>query len=230
VTARPAYRDSLAGLAAAAKDRGYVATYRLATAGRSDRTVTVAVAGDGSWIVAVPAGAFDGLADVAMYGSPTGRLFQCALGPADGAARRRPDLDPVRPGCVRLRDLDDRIDPRVHHVFTDWIDPLVDRATALSVMTAPPLPGAAGSCFSVESNSAALDPPVDPGVYCYQPDGLLTAARVGFGTLVLAGRPAAAPSTVARPAPVVRRDPVPMKAPPPPPPEPTASATPDPRP
>ena len=49
------------------------------------------------------------------------------------------------------------------------------------------LPGARGACYSVESNSAALAPPVDPGIYCYAADGTLTAARVGFGTLTLAG-------------------------------------------
>ena len=75
------------------------------------------------------------------------------------------------PGHGRLRQggrarADHR--PRVEHLFTDWIDALVDRATALSVAVAPLLPGASGTCYSVESTSAALAPPVDPGIYCYR--------------------------------------------------------------
>ncbi len=228
LTNRPADRDRLAALAAAAKDRRYVATYTLTEGKRTPRTVTVAVAADGSWIVAVPGGALGGLADVAMFRSSAG-LFQCALGPADGSALSRPDLAPVSPGCVRATALAARADPRVHHVFTDWIDPLLDRATALSVTATDPLPGAAGVCFSVESNSAALAPPVDPGVYCYSPDGVLTAVRVGFGSLILTGAVGAAPPTVAMPAPVVRRGLLGQSAPPPRP-SPSASATPSVRP
>jgi hypothetical protein len=222
---RPADRDQLAGLAAAAKDKRYVATYTLQTRDRPDRTVTAAVGTDGTWVVAVPAGVLSGLADVAIYYSPGG-LFQCLLGPAAGTAGSRPDLGPLTPGCVQVTGLTPEIDPRVQHLFTDWIDPLVDRATALSVAAVPAFEGAQGSCFSVESNSAALAPPVDPGVYCFTPDGLLTAARVSFGTLRLAGPVAAAPPSVTMPAPLVTRDPVPVTAPPPPPPPPPPSTTP----
>ena len=227
VSALPADRDALAGLAAAAKDRRYVATYTLSAAKRADRTVTVAVASDGTWVVAVPGGALDGLADIAVFRSRSG-LFQCALGPASGGSPARPDLPPVLPGCVKVSRMTERTDPRVQHIFTDWIDPLVDRATALSVAATGRLPGADdGRCFSVESNSAALAPPVDPGVYCYRADGTLTAARVRFGTLRLAGPVGGAPSTVAMPAPRVDADPLPIKAPPPPTTAPP-SATPDP--
>ena len=215
-------RDRLAGLAAAAKDRRYVATYTLSTPKRSNRTVTVAVASDGSWVVAVPAGALSGLADIAMFFSAAG-LFQCALGPAAGAGGLRPDLPRVTPGCVKLGKLTAAIDPRVHHLFTDWIDPLVDRETALSVAAAAALPGSRGACYSVESNSAALAPPVDPGIYCYDSDGTLTAARLGFGTLTLTGAVAPAPPSVTMPGPVLNRAPLPMTAPPPPP---TPTATP----
>jgi hypothetical protein len=210
-------RDQLAGLAAAAKDKRYVASYTFTVPDRPTRTVTVAVAADGSWVVAIPAGALSGLADVAVYSSAAG-LFQCTLGPASGTAGSRPDLEPLTPGCRQVPSLTAATDPRVHHLFTDWIDPLVDRATALSVASVPALDGAQGACFSVESNSAALAPPVDPGVYCYQADGVLTAAQVGFGTLVLAGAVAPAPGSVTMPAPVVGGDPLPMTAPPPPPP------------
>jgi hypothetical protein len=207
-------RDSLAGLAAAAKDRRYVATYTLSSARRDDRTVTVAVASDASWVVAVPGGALDGLADIAVFRSRAG-LFQCALGPAAASTGVRPDLPPVSPGCAKVSKLTARTDPRVQHLFTDWIDVLIDRATALSVAAAPSLRGAEGSCFSVESTSAALAPPVDPGIYCYRADGMLTAARLGLGTLTLTGPVGAAPSTVAMPAPQVDSGPLPVKAPPP---------------
>jgi hypothetical protein len=215
---RPADRDQLAGLAAAAKDRRYVATYTLREPDRPERTVTAAFGTDGTWLVAIPAGALSGLADVAVYASPAG-LFQCLLGPASGTGGSRPDLGPLTPGCVQVPALTAATDPRVQHLFTDWIDPLVDRATALSVASAPAPDGVTGTCFSVESNSAALAPPVDPGLYCYATDGMLTAARVLTGTV------GAAPPSVAIPAPVVARDPWPITAPPapPPPPSPTPS-------
>lgn len=216
-TARPPDRDALAALAAAAKDRRYVATYVLAAPQRPDRTVTVAIATDDSWVVAVPGAALSGLADVAIFRSSDG-LFHCALGPAAGAAGRRPDLPPVTPGCAMVRRLTPSTDPRVHHIFTDWIDALTDRATALSVTAAALPPGARGECFSVQPISAALAPPVDPGIYCYAQDGILTAAHTEFGSLTLAGAVAPGPPTIAQPAPTVDGPPLPMRAPPPPPP------------
>ncbi len=224
-TARPADREQLAGLAAAAKDRRYVATYTLVVPKRPERTVTVAVATDGTWVVGIPGGALSGLADIAIFRSAQG-LFHCSLGPVVGAYVQRPDLDPIMMGCVRVDRLTGATDPRVQHLFTDWIDPLVDRATALSVAATGLLPGAVGSCYSIESNSAALAPPVDPGIYCYQRDGLLTAARVGFGTLTLTGAVAPAPPSIAIPASVVSGDPLPVTAPPPPPPPPSPSPSP----
>jgi hypothetical protein len=215
-TVQPDERDQLAGLAAAAQDKRYVAKYTLSASKHTpDRTVTVAVATDGSWVVAVPAGALSGLADVAIFHSGA-NTFQCALGPAAGTAGKRPDLEPVTPGCVAAATLAPANDPQVQHIFTDWIDALVDRATALSVARAAALPGARGACFSVESNAAALAPPVDPGIYCYDPDGVLTAARVGFGTLTLMGAVAAAPPSVTMPGSVVTRPPLAVTVPAPP--------------
>jgi len=212
VDTRLADRDRLAGLAAAAKDKRYVATYTLTTPSRPDRTVTVAFGADGTWVVAIPGAALSGLADIAIYRSGAG-LFQCLIGPAAGTAGTRPDLGQMTPSCVAVPALTAATDPLVQHIFTDWIDPLVDRATALSVATTT-LPGADGACYSVESNSAALAPPLDPGVYCYSADGVLTGARVGFGTLLLAGAVAAAPPSVTMPAPLVARAPLTMIAPP----------------
>jgi hypothetical protein len=214
IDTRPDDRDRLAALAAAAKDRRYVATYTLTAADRGDRTVTAAFGLDGSWVVAIPGGALGGLANIAMYYSGSA-LHQCLLGPAAGMAGTRPDLGPLTPGCVPVAPLGTAEDPRVHHVFTDWIDAFVDRATALSV-TATTLTGAAGACFSVQSTSAALAPPVDPGVYCYADDGTLTGASTGFGTLLLAGTVGTAPPSVALPAPVIAGTPLPTTAPPPP--------------
>ena len=56
----PADRDRLAGFAAIAKDRRYVATYLLSSPGRSDRTVTAAFGTDGTWVVGIPGGALSG--------------------------------------------------------------------------------------------------------------------------------------------------------------------------
>src|SRR6185369_4109514 len=89
-TANPTDRDALAGLAAAAKDRRYIATDTLSVAKASDRTVTVAFGAENTWMVAIPGGALGGLADIAIYSGPGG-LFQCAIGPASGTAGARPD-------------------------------------------------------------------------------------------------------------------------------------------
>jgi hypothetical protein len=162
--------------------------------------------------VGIPGGALGGLADIAIYHSGSA-LHHCVLGAASGTVGTRPDLGPLTPSCVVVPALSPEDDPRVHHVFTDWIDALVDRATALSV-TASALAGADGACFSVESTAAALAPPVDPGVYCYADDGTLTGVATGFGTLLLTGPVAAAPPSVALPAPVVPGAPLPTSAPP----------------
>jgi hypothetical protein len=211
----PGVRDQLAGLAAAAKDRRYVATYTLKTAKRADRTVTVAYATDDTWLVSIPGGALGGYADIAILGTATG-LYECALGPAAGAG-----TIVVEPRCSKVT-LSSSTDPRVQHLFTDWIDELTDRDIAISVDTAPVLAGAKGSCFSVESNSAQLAPPVDPGVYCYDSDGTLTGARLGFGTLILTTS-SGAPTTITMPAPITPGTALPQKAPPRPSPTPSAS-------
>ena len=69
----------------------------------------------------------------------------------------------------------------------------------------------------MESNSASLAAPLDVGIYCYAADGTLTGARLGFGTLVLASAPTAAPPAVTLPGPMVDGEPLPMTSPPPPP-------------
>lgn len=195
----------LAARVATAQDKRYVATYTLATRGRAVRTVAVTVAADGSWLVTVPGGALGGTADVAVADTPAG-LYQCALATTPG----------VTPGCVRVADptgtLPAKNDPRVQYLFTSWLPILADRDQAIAVNNAT-LKGAAGQCFSVEPNSAALAAPVDAGIYCYGNDGMLTAAALALGTLTLTGAPAPAPPTVTLPAPVVAGTPLPTTSP-----------------
>jgi hypothetical protein len=203
-----AARDRLAGLAAAAEDRHLVAQYTLSGGDRASRTVSVTEAADGSWRVDIPNGALGGTADIAVAQTRDG-IFQCALQSA-----QRPD--PA--ACVRVAAPGDPvpgdIDPRVQHPFTDSRRVLTDRQAPLSVSAGRPLPGVRGSCFAVESTSASIDAPLEVGIYCYDPDGTLTGARLGFGTLVLAGTPAPAPPTIALPGPVVAGAPLGMAPPP----------------
>ncbi|SCL39807.1 hypothetical protein GA0074692_5492 [Micromonospora pallida] len=145
-------RDDLAALAAAAQDRHLTARYTLTAEDGSTRTITVISANDGSWRVDVPGWARGGTVDVSLVSTAEG-LFQCAL---PSATRPEPA------GCVRLGDPDDtiprRLDPRVQHPFTDWLDVLTDRQAPLAVSVSRPLSGATGTCYSVESTSASLNP------------------------------------------------------------------------
>ncbi|GGM31261.1 MULTISPECIES: hypothetical protein [Micromonospora] len=204
-----AARDELAARAAAAQDRHFTAGYALRTPGHPDRSVTVTSAADGTWRVDVtyqvdpadidPADT-DQVVDVSLAATGDG-LYRCVLPSADRLA-----------GCVRLGDPTDvlphRLDPRVQHPFTDWLAVLTDRRAPLAVSRARPLPGVTGGCYAVESTSAALLPALDPGVYCYQPDGTLTAARTGTGTLTLATPPGPAPATVQLAGPVTDATPL----------------------
>jgi hypothetical protein len=190
----------LAGRVAAARDSRYVAAYTLKSRDRT-RTVTVTIAADGSWLVSIPGGALGGTVDVTIAHNGSG-LYQCTSA-----------------GCVRVAGADGalppRSDPRVQHVFTDWLGALGNRDAAISVDTAAPLPGVRGDCFSIEPNSAALATPVDPGVYCYDDKGTLTAAALAMGTFTLASAPAPAPPSVVLPAPVVPGAALGTAAPPP---------------
>ena len=205
-------RLQVAGLAAAAKDRAFSALYTLTGGGREPRTVVATRAADGSWRVDVPGGALGGTADVSIAQLGEG-IYSCALTSPTVAA---PSM------CVQVAKAEGRVprkwDPRVQHPFSDWIEVLIDRQTPIAVSASPPLPDAQGSCFSVESISAALDAPMDIGIYCFAPDGLLTAARTGFGTLLLQGPPSPAPPSVSLAGPVVAGEPLGMATPPPPPP------------
>ncbi|MFE9691986.1 hypothetical protein [Micromonospora sp. NPDC005806] len=210
-----AARDELAALAAAAQDRHLTATYTFTNGDGPDRTITVTSANDGSWRVDVPGWGQGGTVDVSLVATADG-LFQCAL-PSAGS--------PAPAGCVRLGDPDDavprKLDPKVQHPFTDWLEVLTDRRAPLAVSPASPPVGATGECYSVETTSASLNAPLDVGIYCYRPDGTPTAVRAAFGTLKLAGEPGPAPATVQLAGPVTEGDPVGREAP-----SPTDSASP----
>ena len=205
-----AARSGLAAVAALAVDRKFAALYTFESPDGSSRAVVATVAVDGSWRVDIPGGALGGTADVSIVQNTTG-VFQCSLPSA---------TNPINPACVRVADPGKRVpkqyDPQVERLFRQALRVFTDRQAALSVSTAQPLPGAqGGSCFSVDTISASMDAPADIGIYCYTPDGLLTAARVDFGTLTIASQPAAAPASVQLPGPIVSGDPLGLESPPP---------------
>lgn len=229
----PAARADLAARAAAAQDLVGVALYAFGRPGvepsaspaAGDRTIMVVRAADGSWRVDVPGGALGGTVDVSIVTTADG-MFHCTLA--------RP---PEPGGCVPVEPLPAAADPRVQHVFTDWLDVLTDRSAAVAVAHAPVpdgLPGGGGAdgaggedgrCFAVQPSSASLLAPLDGGVYCYRPDGTLTAARLGLGDLTLVSADPVAPPAVELPGPVVPGgDPLPTASPTPSPtPSPTGS-------
>lgn len=205
-TPAPESRNELAGLAALALDRRYAALYTWESGGTS-REVVAAVAQDGTWRVDIPGGALGGTAGVTIIRLAAG-LYQCTLAtPAQ----------PVSPTCVRVAERGDKVprryDPRVQRLFRQWLPVFTDRKAPLAVSVAQPLAGAQGTCYAVDSVTAALDQPVDVGIYCYSADGLLTAARVGFGVLKLV-RHVEGPPSLQLPGPEVDGQPMGMSAPP----------------
>ncbi|HZM83067.1 MAG TPA: hypothetical protein VFC19_45730 [Candidatus Limnocylindrales bacterium] len=199
-------RAKLAARAAAAKDLRQAVSYAWKAGGRPDRTVSVQRAVDGSWRVDMQGAAHGGAVDIALVFTG-GALHQCAL--STGAERRT--------GCVRLDGpLPRTADPKVWHLFSDWLDLFTDRAQALEVSIVAPFSGAGGECFSIESSAVSMQSPLDAGIYCYERDGTLAAARMSAGTLLLIGQPASAPPALPLPGPVVAGAPLPLAAPPPP--------------
>ncbi|MDI6104959.1 hypothetical protein QLQ12_40880 [Actinoplanes sp. NEAU-A12] len=207
-TPAPEARNALAGLAALALDRQYAALYTFESGGAT-REVVAAVAKDGTWRVDIPAGALGGTAGVTIIRLATG-LYQCTLtSPAQ----------PVSPTCVRVAERGDKVprryDPRVQRLFRQWLPVFTDRKAPLAVSLVQPLAGAQGTCYAVDSVTAALDEPVDVGIYCYSADGLLTAARVDFGVLKLV-RHVEGPPSLQLPGPEAGGQPMGMSSPPPP--------------
>ncbi|NUR70796.1 MAG: hypothetical protein HOU81_08230 [Hamadaea sp.] len=196
-------RSVLAARAAAAKDLHQTALYALKTTGRPDRTVSVTLAADGGWKVDVPATALGGTVDISLVRTG-GAVYQCAL----------PSTARPQSGCVRLSKVASAYDPKLQHLFTDWLEVFMDRQAALAVTAADPLPGVQGTCFTVDTSAVSVKAPVDPGIYCYADNGTLTGARTSVGTLTLVGAPTAGPPTITLPGAVVAGQPLPNASPP----------------
>jgi hypothetical protein len=213
-------RVQLAALAALAQDHHFAALYHF-DGGGPTRNVVATVANDGSWRVDIAGGALGGTTDVAIVSQAAG-VFQCSLASM---------TNPITSTCVRVAEPGRRVppagDPKVERVFRQWLTVFTDRQAPLSVSAAQPLPGSQGSCYSVDSISASMSAPVDVGIYCYADNGLLTAAKVDFGTITIASAPVAPPAKVDLPGPIVDGSPLGMDSPSPQPP-PTSAAAPAP--
>jgi hypothetical protein len=205
--AQPDPRGLLAARVAVAKDQRYVAAYTLTVPGKAPRSILVSIATDRTWRVDIQGGALGGTADVAIANRPEGQ-YQCPINPSGN--------------CVRVaasgKQLPPAIDPRVQYVFASWLDVLLDRQIPLAVAPADPLAGTSAPCFAVEPGVTAIAPPIDPGTFCYNDSGILTAAKLPFGQLMLTGEVVAPPSTISLPGPVTDGKPLGTSAPPPPPP------------
>jgi hypothetical protein len=192
----PDGREDLAALAALAQDKAYAALYTFDDSNGRERNVVATVGADGTWRVDVGGGALGGTTDVSIVSIAAG-VYQCTVASA---------TNPVTPTCVKLaaagKPVPDQYDPQVERLFRQWLPVFTDPQSALSVTEVAPLDGAQGTCFSIDSIAASLAAPVDIGIYCYTPDGLLTAARVDFGLLRLVSQ-AAGPATVPLPGPEV---------------------------
>ena len=203
-------RTDLVARAALAEDKSYAALYSLDDGDGPARDVVVTIGADGTWRVDVARGMRGGTTDVSIVSTRAG-VHQCTVAtPAN----------PVTPLCVRVADAGKRVprryDPKVERLFRPALAVFTDRQAAISVAEVEPLTGARGSCYSIDSISASLDAPVDIGIYCYADDGVLTAARVGFGVLKLVSQ-VAGPATVQLPGAEVAEEPMGTASPPPPP-------------
>jgi hypothetical protein len=207
----PDARADLSGLATLAQDHAYAALYSMDDGDGAARNVVTTVAVDGTWRVDVSGGVLGGTADVSIVSTAAG-IYQCTMSSPQ---------QPITPTCVRVANPGQKVpadfDPQVERLFRPALTVFTDRGAPLSVAEVQPLSGAKGTCFSVDTIAAALSAPVDVGIYCYTADGLLTAARVDFGTLTLVST-AAGPATVALPGPQIQGQPMGTASPSPPPP------------
>ncbi|WP_127498798.1 hypothetical protein [Actinoplanes solisilvae] len=187
-------RGALAARAALAMDKAYAALYSFDDGRGEPRNVVATVGKDGTWRVDVSGGALGGTTDVSIVSTPAG-VYQCTLGSQS---------NPIASTCAKVAKPGKRVpadyDPPVERLFRQWLTVFTDRQAGLAVTEVQPLSGAKGSCFSIDSISASLADPVDIGVYCYAEDGVLTAARVGFGVVKLVSQ-IDGPATVPLPGP-----------------------------
>jgi hypothetical protein len=203
-------RAALVARAALAQDKSYAALYSLDDGNSTPRDVVATIGADGTWRVDVGKGMEGGTADVSIVSTAAG-IYQCTVATA---------ANPITPTCVKVANagklVPKRYDPRVERLFRPALGVFTDRQAAISVTEVEPLKGAKGDCFSVDGISASLAAPVDIGIYCYDADGVLTAARVGFGVLKLVSQ-VPGPTTVALPGAEVQAQPMGTASPPPPP-------------
>ncbi|MEU4239038.1 hypothetical protein [Actinoplanes sp. NPDC026619] len=188
-------RTDLAAKAAQAQDKAYAALYTLDDDGDGrQHNVVATIAADGTWRVDVSDGMYDGTTDVSIVSTAAG-TYQCTVASPN---------NPVTPSCVKVAAAGKKVpkdnSPQVERLFRLWLPVFRDRQSALSVTEVQPLSGAQGTCYSVDSIAASIKAPVDVGIYCYANDGVLTAARVGFGVLKLVSQ-VAGPATVPLPGP-----------------------------
>jgi hypothetical protein len=203
-------RAELVGRAALAQDKSYAALYSLDDGSGAPRDVVATIGADGTWRIDVAKGAFGGTTDESIISTPAG-VYQCTVQTA---------ANPITPACVKVanpgKPVPKKYDPRVERLFRPALAVFTDRQAAIAVTEVEPLAGAKGNCYSIDSISASLDAPVDVGIYCYAPDGVLTAVRVGFGVLKLVSQ-VPGPKTVALPGAVVAASPMETASPQPPP-------------
>jgi hypothetical protein len=199
-------RADLVGKATLAQDHAFAALYSFDDGNGAARNVVSTVGADGSWRVDVSGGALGGTADVSIVATAAG-VYQCTMSSPQ---------QPITPTCIRVADRNKAVpadyDPQVERLFRPVLTVFTDRTAPLSVAEVQPLSGAKGTCYSVDTIAAALSAPVDVGIYCYADDGLLTGARVDFGTLTLVST-GAGPATVPLPGPEVQGQPMGMDRP-----------------
>jgi hypothetical protein len=176
----------LAARAVLAQDLHYSADYQFSPAG-GGRPETVRVA------------RIQGGFSLTLTG-PDGQPRRAAVTTASGSFRC--DASVCVPGARASRTDEDPVS-RLRLVFTSWLRVLADRSAALSISTAQPPTGATGDCFSTQGVAAAMDPPVDPGLYCFDRAGLVTAVQLPAGSLALAGN-GPPPTAIELPAPVAQ--------------------------
>ncbi|NMO52226.1 hypothetical protein HH310_13590 [Actinoplanes sp. TBRC 11911] len=202
-------RNDLVARAALAQDKSYAALYSLDDGTGTPRDVVATIAADGTWRVDVAKGAFGGTTDESIVSTPAG-VYQCTVATA---------ANPITPACVRVanpgKPVPAKYDPSVERLFQPALNVFTDRQAAIAVTEVAPLAGVKGDCYSIDSISAALDAPVDVGIYCYAADGVLTGVRVGFGVLKLVNQ-VAGPKTVGLPGQVVDEAPMETASPEPP--------------
>lgn len=143
-------------------------------------TPTAAVGGGGNRTIMVYRIATGHRLDVADGGQITSIVH-------NGQGDFRCTLTGAAPSCVKKSATDAAdAEQTLLKVFTSWPTELSNPASAITVTT-PTDPPATTGCFQVDGVAASLDPPVDPGVYCYDKSGTLTGLKVAGTTLKLIG-------------------------------------------